>query len=375
MRRIKIPPRTNWRSCIRECGLIYNKPEEYWCEDSFYELTSYQVDVLNNATNSLHKMCMEAVDHIIEKDRFFELGILENAADVIRLAWQRGDQPLYGRFDFAFDGVNPPKMMEYNADTPAVLIEASLAQLLWLEDVFDGQYDQFNSIHEKLIERWRELSDDNVMYFTCMEGVEDLATTVYLQDTAQQAGIETRLISLKNIGFQNLQGCFVDLEGNRINSLFKFYPWEWITGYDSFGPAVLETYGMMRWFEPIWKMILSNKGILPILWELFPDHENLLPSYFDGPREMVNFVRKPMFSREGANISIYYEGGDEFHTPGTYGEEGYVYQGLAEIPCFDRNYPMIGCWVIGSQSAGMGIREASTKVTDNLSRFVPHLLI
>jgi glutathionylspermidine synthase len=44
------------------------------------------------------------------------------------------------------------------------------------------------------------------------------------------------------------------------------------------------------------------------------------------------------------------------------------------LPCFEGNYPLIGSWVIGQQPAGIGIREAGTLVTDNLSRFVPHLI-
>jgi glutathionylspermidine synthase len=87
---------------------------------------------------------------------------------------------------------------------------------------------------------------------------------------------------------------------------------------------------------------------------------------------MMNFVRKPLLSREGANVTVYRDG-KETHTPGTYGEEGYIYQGLAEIPCFDGNYPVLGCWVIGGHSAGLGIRESTEFITDNFSRFVPHL--
>jgi glutathionylspermidine synthase len=128
----------------------------------------------------------------------------------------------------------------------------------------------------------------------------------------------------------------------------------------------------MNWIEPIWKLILSSKGILPVLWELNPGHPNLLEAYFDGPRGMKEFVRKPLLSREGANVTVYHEGKEGFHTSGTYGEEGYIYQALAPIACFDGNYPILGCWVIGGNSAGMGIRESQTIVTNNLSPFVPH---
>ncbi len=64
---------------------------------------------------------------------------------------------LYGRFDFAYDGRNI-KMLEYNADTPTGLLEASVAQWLWIEQVSGiANRDQFNSIHEDLIKRWKTI--------------------------------------------------------------------------------------------------------------------------------------------------------------------------------------------------------------------------
>ena len=369
--------RKDWQIRVEESGLLFHHTKEgiYWDEGLYYQLTADEVDVLDDATNELHKMCLAAVAHVIEKNRFAELGISPEVAEVIRDSWRRTDPSLYGRFDLVYDGINPPKMLEYNADTPTGLLEASLTQWFWLKDVFEDQFDQFNSIDEKLLEVWNGLKKfipNKKLYLTCVaDHLEDLTTTTYLQDTAQQEGIEAEIIFLADIGFDSEQNRFVDLKNNFIGSLFKLYPWEWLV-QDEYGPKALETYKGMLWLEPIWKMILSNKGILPILWELYPNHENLLPAYFDGPREMTKYVRKPLLSREGANVTIF-DGEKETHTPGTYGEEGYIYQGLAEIPCFDGNYPVIGSWVIGGHTAGIGIRESTNLITDNFSRFVPHL--
>jgi glutathionylspermidine synthase len=59
-------------------------------------------------------------------------------------------------------------------------------------------------------------------------------------------------------------------------------------------------------------------------------------------------------------------------TDGGYGAEGFVYQAHAPLPAFDGNYPVIGAWVVASQPACIGIREDSTAITSNTSRFVPH---
>jgi glutathionylspermidine synthase len=60
-------------------------------------------------------------------------------------------------------------------------------------------------------------------------------------------------------------------------------------------------------------------------------------------------------------------------TSGEYGEEGYVFQELAEISDFDGHHPIFGVWVVDHEAAGLGIREDTRRITGNLSRFVPHL--
>jgi glutathionylspermidine synthase len=138
---------------------------------------------------------------------------------------------------------------------------------------------------------------------------------------------------------------------------------------DAFGRNVPRA--QLAMIEPPWKLLLSCKAILAILWELYPDHPNLLPAYFDADRLGAKYVRKPFYSREGANVEIHGPRG-VFAQPGTYGAEGYVYQAYAELPDFEGNYPVIGSWIVGDEPAGMGIREDVNPVTRNTSRFVPH---
>jgi glutathionylspermidine synthase len=119
-------------------------------------------------------------------------------------------------------------------------------------------------------------------------------------------------------------------------------------------------------------MLLSNKGLLPILWELFPEHPNLLPAYEIAEPLGSRYVRKPKLSREGSNVS-WMEGGVAVEeNGGSYGEEGFVFQATASIPDFDGNHPVFGVWVVDHEAAGLGIREDTRRITGNLSRFVPH---
>jgi glutathionylspermidine synthase len=376
MRRISVQTRLDWRQKVEEVGLIFHHTAEglYWDESAYYEFSSREVDILEEATNTLQRLCIEAVQHVIDRNRFAELAIPPAAIPLIPETWERDPPSVYGRFDLSYDGKSPPKLLEYNADTPTALLESSVVQWFWLQDRFNGA-DQFNSIHERLLARWKDLRRNlrgSTLYFTCAAGSdEDRVTVGYLQDVAEQAGIRTAFISIEDIGWDHDHRVFVDLEGSRMTSIFKLYPWEWVL-QETFGPFLVESHRDMLWIEPIWKLILSNKGILPVLWELNPGHPNLLECHFGSPRGLREYVQKPLYSREGRNI-VMKQGGVTHRTPGSYGREGYVFQALAALPCFDGHYPVIGSWVIDGESAGIGIRETRTAITNNESRFVPHL--
>jgi glutathionylspermidine synthase len=384
MRRYTVSPRKDWQKKVESVGLTYHTldsgvlpngvdgPQPYWDESVYYELTAREVDVLEAATERLQEMCLAAGQSIVDNRRFADLKIPASAVPAIVDTWNREPPALYGRFDLAFDG-SQIKLLEYNADTPTALVEAAVAQWYWLQDCFP-KADQFNSIHEKLIAKWKDLKPyvTEPVYFAHLDVDEDAMTVTYLRDTADQADIRTRDILVSDIGWDARKSRFLDLENRTIASIFKLYPWELMLA-EEFGPHALETMSTMQWIEPIWKMLFSNKGLLAILWEMYPHDELLLPAYLDGPRDLQDYVRKPLLGREGANLTLM-ANGEKQQTYGPYGAEGFVYQALAPIPNLQGNYPVIGSWIVADQgSAGIGIRESNTPVTTNTSRFVPHL--
>jgi glutathionylspermidine synthase len=371
--RIEVTPRKDWQARLEELGFSFHSVGGcYWNEGACYEFTSEEVDHIEEVTGRLHEMCLKAVDHVIDRDLFSRIGIGPRDADLVRESWRRDDPTVYGRFDLSYDGTRDPKLLEYNADTPTALYETSVAQWVWLEEVFPG-YDQFNSLHEKLAESFetvkRKMPVFSTLHFSCVrDHDEDLVTIEYLRDVATQAGIRTKHLFIEDIGYNDGAETFCDLEDEPIDYLFKLYPWEWILN-DEFGRFVSTTG--IRILEPPWKMVLSNKGILPVLWEMYQGHPNLLPSFFDRPAGMGDYVKKPLLSREGANVE-FFKGDLHLSAEGTYGLEGYVYQELRELPRFGDSYAVTGSWIAGGRPAGIGMREDRSPVTRNTSRFVPH---
>ena len=334
-----------------------------------------EVLFIEQASAELWDLCLGAVQHVMDNDLYHHFAIPSAFIPYIERTWMQDHPAIYGRFDFAYRA-GQLKLLEFNADTPTSLYEAGIVQWFWLQD-FDKGKDQFNSIHEKLIAYWKHLKDylyPAPLHFTCVkQSLEDLTNTEYMRDCAIQGGLDTRLIFVDDIGWDQDADVFMDMDNQPIQNIFKLYPWEWMIN-EEFGVNILKDRNRAYWVEPGWKMLLSNKAILPILWQLYPECPYLLPAYFEEGK-LPNYVKKPILSREGANIDIVRDGVTIHNTGGSYGSEGYIYQELFELPSFNGRYPVLGSWIIGQEPAGMGIRESGGLVTDNMSRFVPHLIV
>lgn len=380
MIRTPVAPRPDWQAKVEGEGLIWHTAEgrPYWNESVCYRFTAAQIAEIEAATAELYALFLAAGERIVADPALMaRLGIPAPFHAAIRAAWEAEPPALnFGRFDLGYDGVTPPKLFEFNCDTPTSLLEAAVIQWSWKEEVFP-QLDQFTSLHEALVAKWRDVAPHlpALLHFTHAQEAagEDAVTTAYLRDTAAAAGIATAAVGIEEIGIDHDRRCFVDAEERPIAAVFKLYPWEWLA-HEEFADALLDTLrtGETVWIEPVWKMLWSNKGVLAVLWELFPDHPNLLPASFDVPEG--DAVAKPLLSREGANVSIRKGGRVVAETDGDYGEEGYVYQALYPLPepapgCF----PVIGSWVVDGVPCGIGIREGE-RITGNTARFVPHVI-
>ena len=386
MRRLASRERDDWRASAEATGFGFHTidGERYWDERAFYCFTLEEIESgIEAPTGEIDAMCLELVDRTIDDERLLRrLMIPETFWPLLRDSWRRDENSLYGRLDLRFDGRGPAKLLEYNADTPTSIFEAAVFQWTWLEQgiergILPAGADQFNSLHERLIEAWKKLDSGNGhLHLTgTLDNPEDAGTLAYLEDTARQAGLQTTLLDIEAIGWRNTGG-FVDLDNREIALAFKLYPWEWMFR-DAFGAKLAEA--ATRWIEPPWKAILSNKGVLPLLWEMFPGHPNLLPAFFEDDPNAAglgnSFVRKPLLSREGANIELVCEGTTLAEQKGPYGAEGFIRQALARLPDFSGQYPVLGSWLVDHAPCGLSIREDENPITGNTSRFLPHAIL
>jgi glutathionylspermidine synthase len=396
MRRVASAPRPGWRRTVEGQGLAYAVDRDesgrdlvYWDESAAYEFSPEEADELERVTEELHAMSLVAARRILDDERLLaSLGLPDHAAGVLRRSLDAApaDGPaggsLYGRFDLAHDGAGPPRLLEYNADTPAALVEAAVVQWHWLEDLHPD-LDQANTLHERLVRAWPQLLPGHRggrVHVAAGQGepTEDWVTTAYLRDTLREAGFEDVGLRVEDIGWWQEGGRFVDLDDRPIDVCFAMYPWEWMLR-EPFGPLLDAPSARIRWIEPAWKALLSSKTLLVALWQEFEGHPNLLPARLDPPaagsaEARRGWVSKPVYGWEGAGVRIDAPGVRVSTAPAHTTGQALVHQRYTPLPDFDGHHPVVGSWVVAGRAAGLGVRESTSPITDTAARFVPHYL-
>ena len=414
MKRVELEKgRENWEQVIQSHGITFSITQEeyeetgefnhYWNEFATYVFTNEEIDAIEQATLDCHDMALETVEFMIEeaskKESPFRFVLPENTLssydgiiDYIKYSfdeYKKGNpkfSDLYGRFDFVYSGGDSPiKMLEYNADTPTGLLESSVEQWFWINELFPD-YGQFNLIHEMLIDELSSLKrqlNGNIFhgaYSNYDVTGEELLTTMYILDCAQQAGWDVdpsvSLISLETIQANDDYTGFLDHNGNSLKNFFKLYPWEDLLAED-FGPIIYENK-LGGIIEPVWKTFISTKAFPAAMYHLFPESEYVLESYVNDDGGMEEYVKKALYGREGDNIDII-ANDVNVSRGGDFGWEGYAYQEYFPLPNFKgekhkNNYAVVGSWTIAGEPAGIGMREADGLITTDYARFVPHIV-
>lgn len=367
MRREFVPARPNWRERLIEIDYhIANHPngQPYWREDSAYIFTNAEVEMFHAAATSAQSMIDAALRETFTARDLAWTGLDETAIRLALASWDAREPSLYGRMDFAWDGQHEPILLEYNADTPTALYEAAVVQWRWLEDR-DPKADQYNTIQERLIAEWPIVADSEFVHFASLRDIEEeLLTAEYLRECAVAAGVSTKPLDMNELGCNGEN--FVDQDDMAVTTLFKLYPTEWMCA-EGFGKLL--DAGRPRLIEPPWRLAASSKAMLAQLWRMFPQSKNLAPSFTEPPRQIADFVAKPVFGREGAGVRF----GDRApRTPAAFDAEPLIYQQRVHAKKFGGYTPVFGVWIIGGEPCGLGVREDTSEITGAGACFVPH---
>ena len=374
MQRRKVKPRPDWKRSVEELGFECHSYADapYWDESACYLLTKAEAEEIWRVTAEVNTRLLEAGEKIVSGDLFERLGVPLGAVPNVLRSWERDDPTIISRFDLVRDAAGRFRLYEFQGDSPAMLLESALVQWKWKESAAP-RAGQYNTIHERLIERWRELNfPGRTVHFAAlrMSGDQAFCDLSYLRETAREAGVQTRQLALREIRWSESRRRFAGPKDEEIEALFKIYPWERLLT-DRYGGFLLEEPLLV--IEPAWKLMFESRGILALLWEMYPDHAALLPAFW-GPEGRGGVLRElPLF-----------RGPPPDEEPG-FGERGTralvfpgdraVYQQAPEAAAVGGYYPVFSSWLIGGEPVGVGIKEYDSARLDGRCRFVPHLLV
>lgn len=341
-----------------------------------------------DAVNQLYEMYIEAAQYIVENELFAEIGIPENLIKLVKYSWENDNHwHLYGRFDLSggLDG-KPIKLIEFNADTATCIPETAVVQWASLKANGLDESSQFNTLYEALVEQLKEVKRQNpvltpTLLISTMEGFpEDDTNMQVLGEAALEAGFEVAFEHIENVEFSPVEGIFKqsDEDGRftRYDFWFKLVPWEYI-GWDE--PALAEILTKLIYdkkviiLNPAYTLLFQSKGILKILWQLFPNHPLLLATD-NKPLVHKTCVQKVLFGREGANVKILSEAGNTIEAKeGEYFEQASVYQEFTEfVSDKSGNFYQAGVFFAG-EACALGFRKGG-KIIDNTAQFCGHIV-
>ncbi len=371
IRRIS-PPRPQWTSLVERQGYHWHTDETgpCWREDAYYECTPSEVAKLRQTAQECLALYQLAAARVVHEHWWSRVGIREVDVPFVRASWERADWSLAGRFDFLWDAHGQPKLLEFNADTALTLLETALIQRDWLQAVHP-EAAQFNQLHESLVAAWRTSGLRHIHCAWRPRHPEIEGTVRYLARTVREAGLEATLTALHCLGWHRASSRFVDREGRPVECCWKLYPSEWMLR-EPFAQHLPQTH--CQFVEPLWRLLFSSKGMLAILWELFPDHPALLPCY-DSPAALAgDFVTKPLFGREGHNITIHAKGRILAETTGEFASQPCIHQQFVSSPRFHGAVAQLGIWMVRGEAVALGLRESQDLILSSHSPFVPHLI-
>ena len=362
-----------------------------YVSDALVSITQEEAEAYYNASNELYDMYVEAAEYVIENDLFFDLGIPFNLVDVIKKSWENDVHwHIYGRFDLAggIDGQDI-KLIEFNADTPTGLFETAMLQWALLKHNDMDENKQFNNVYEAISTNFKRLItllDDvdefdsrydgwKILFSSISDNDEEEVTTKLLEQMANDAGFVTKFEFLENTHFDE-NGVY-DADENSYEYWFKLYPWEDIA-VDEPELATTLTNIMENQkaiiLNPAYTLLFQSKGMLKILYDLFPDSPYLLKTSFE-PLENTKQVEKSVFGREGANTAIVDENNQLLEkTDGPYDNYKKIYQEYVDFPKDSEGAKYQAGIFFAYEACGLSFRKGG-EIMDNMSKFVGHSIV
>lgn len=364
----------------------------------YFVLSEAARSEIKRATNELHAMFLHATDWVLDRpDVLARFKLPDALLPRVQQSWNnRRTHVITGRFDFAMTEKGL-KVYEYNVDSASCHMETGLVQGAWakVHGVTEGR-DPGAKLHHALVNAWQDSHVDTVLHIFKDDDPEEIYHAHYMASAAEKAGVRCKIINgVDGLGW-DAQGRVVDPDGERIDWVWK--TWAWETALDELRAEVEDENAFLAThadserrdhaprlidvllrpevmvFEPLWTLIPSNKAILPILWELYPDHPYLLEAHFELTEDLAKrgYVSKPIVGRCGKNITLVDRRGDALEeTGGQFEDRDLIYQSLAQLPEIDGLRVQVCSFSVNGVDASICVRCDPSLVITSDSDVLP----
>ena len=407
LQKLAVPPSATRRS--RNAWLNPANPDEdayiqmngqRLCSDdkekyAFIAMSETAQQELKRATNELHALFMHATDYVLQHEELLEhFNIPKVIWPRIHQSWDnRRNQMISGRFDFCMTE-HGLKLYEYNADSASCHMEAGKVQGLWAEHYgCDIGEDAGEDLFQSLVDAWKKSAVDGLVHIMLDRDAEETYHALFMRECMKAAGIDSKMIHGLNELRWGSDGDVLDADGMPIRWVWK--TWAWETALDQLREELDEEAQMQALqspkgshprlmdvlfrpqtmvFEPLWTLITSNKAILPILWQMFPDHPYLLNSRFDLSDDLkkAGYVVKPIAGRCGHNITLFAAGDAMLSgTDGRFDDQLQIYQALCALPELGGHKVQMSSFSAGGTYAGACVRTDASLIITKDSDIMP----
>lgn len=354
-------------------------------------------DVLNEiktATNNLAELFYKTTKHVQNNSAILcpVLGISEELIPLISKQ-QQNTLSFLGRFDFAFDTVGRLKLLEFNAETPAGIIE-SIGLNSLIKDILNLPYNnpnenmtqQLKTELNRIINLYKKKKLIHTIGFTSLAYPEDFYNTKFLFDILNTNDENFVYGEVSGLHIKNNK---LNLYGQPLDAIYRYYPLDWFftdENYKGFGEAFKENTLCIN--EPS-TFISQSKAFFALIWELYKDgfynkdEKNLILKYIPftslDPDDFKegDYCVKPYFEREGKGVTLSIN-----NMESDYLKDEMVFQERVPIQTVPLNihttmsmtqevgYPVLGAYVIGNEFGGIYTRAGGV-VTDANAIYIP----
>ncbi|CAF3707941.1 unnamed protein product [Rotaria sp. Silwood1] len=358
----------------------------------YYKIDNYLLFHIGTASNEIHRMFIEATQRVMNDDELMaHCGIPQVFWSRIRYSWANHRHlEMSGRLDLAFNG-EQLKVFDYNADSTSALFECSVIQQKWAEAVqLESTFLPGFQMHRALVYNWKHMNIKSRVHLLINNDPEEMLTGLYMQQVMNEAGIDTKLCRMTDDLYWK-DGKIEDSDGRLVTTVWKLWMWDTIFNdyFNTQKERGLDVDNNTHWIptngehphlsdiflndqiqviEPLWKVITSNKALLPILWSMYPNHPYLLRSEWTvtDTLKRSGYVKKPIVGCCGQNITLYNNDDETVidETMGNYRNRNCIYQELFHLTYFNGYYCIFGSWILHGHFTGFCVYEDQKLITN-----------